>query len=88
MSSFNAVLLEPLPYIVASLGSLVGCFASDFLLKRTGSANLARKLPIVTGMILASTIVSANYVAPSDNAAVIAILSVAFFGQGMTKPGW
>ena len=35
---------------------------SDRLLKRTGSANLARKLPIVGGMLLASTIVAANYV--------------------------
>lgn len=88
MSFINAGILAPLPYIGASMGVLVGGFTSDLLLKRTGSANLARKLPIVSGMILASTIVAANYVAPSNNGAVIAILSVAFFGQGMTNLGW
>ena len=43
-----------------------GC-VSDLMLKRTGSANLARKLPIVSGMLLASTIVAANYVPAGDN---------------------
>ena len=61
---------------------------SDSILKRTGSANLARKLPIVSGMFLASTIVAANYVPVSNNGVVIAILSLAFFGQGMTNLGW
>ena len=39
------------------------------ILKRTGSANLARKLPIVGGMLLASTIVLANYVPAGSNTA-------------------
>ena len=38
--------------------SLAGGLVSDTILKRTGSANLARKLPIVGGMLLASTIVA------------------------------
>jgi ACS family D-galactonate transporter-like MFS transporter len=58
------------------------------LLKRTGSANLARKLPIVGGMLLASTIVLANFVPAENNAIVILIMSIAFFGQGMTNLGW
>ena len=39
-------------------------------------------------MLLASTIVLANWVPATDNALVIAIMSVAFFGQGMTNLGW
>jgi ACS family D-galactonate transporter-like MFS transporter len=77
-----------LPYIGASLGVLVAGQVSDWLLARTRSANLARKLPIVTGMFLASTIVAANYVPADRNALVVAILSLAFFGQGMTNLGW
>ena len=88
MTFLQAGLMASLPYIAASVGVLCGGFLSDFLLKRTGSANLARKLPIVSGMFLASTIVAANYVPTSENAIVIAILSVAFFGQGMTNIGW
>ena len=61
---------------------------SDTILKRTGSANLARKLPIVGGMLLASTIVAANYVPAGSNSLVMLIMSIAFFGQGMTNLGW
>jgi ACS family D-galactonate transporter-like MFS transporter len=75
-----------LPYAAASIGVLSGGLFSDFLLRRTGSANLARKLPIVIGLLLAAAIVSANYVA--DNSWVIIIMSVAFFGQGICNLGW
>jgi MFS transporter, ACS family, D-galactonate transporter len=75
-----------MPFIAAAMGVLVGGFASDLLLKRTGSANIARKGPIIAGLLLASCIVVANYVI--SDAAVIAILSMAFFGQGMVGLGW
>jgi ACS family D-galactonate transporter-like MFS transporter len=75
-----------LPYIAASVGVLLGGYLSDQLLRRTGSANIARKLPIVSGLLLASLIIAANYV--DSNTAVIAIMSVAFFGQGMVNLGW
>jgi ACS family D-galactonate transporter-like MFS transporter len=88
MTFIKAGLMTSLPYIGASAGVLIGGLLSDALLRRTGSANLARKLPIVTGLLLASTIIAANYVPASNNAAVIAIMSVAFFGQGMTNLGW
>jgi len=80
--------MTSLPYIGASLGVILGGLISDAMLKRTGSANLARKLPIVGGMLLASTIVAANYVPAGNNAAVILVMSIAFFGQGMTNLGW
>ena len=75
-----------MPFLAGAVGVLSGGWVSDRLLTATGSANLARKLPIIGGLLLASTIISANYVA--SNAAVIAILSVAFFGQGMVGLGW
>ena len=88
MSFINAGMMTMLPYIGASIGVLVAGQFSDRLLKRTGSANLARKLPIVGGMLLASTIVIANYVPVGSDALVITIMSLAFFGQGMTNLGW
>ena len=88
MTFIQAGLMTSLPYIGASVGVLVAGLISDTILKRTGSANLARKLPIVGGMLLASTIILANYVPTGNDAAVIAIMSVAFFGQGMTNLGW
>ncbi len=88
MTFLQAGLMTSLPYIGASMGVLVGGVLSDTILKRTGSANWARKLPIVGGLLLASTIVAANYMPADNDAAVILIMSIAFFGQGMTNLGW
>jgi ACS family D-galactonate transporter-like MFS transporter len=79
---FSAIL----PFIAATVGVLSGGLLSDFLLRKTGSANVARKLPIVMGLMLASTIVTANFL--ESDALVIAAMSVAFFGQGMCNLGW
>lgn len=75
-----------LPYIAASAGVLLGGQVSDMLIRHTGSANVGRKLPVVAGLLLASTIIAANYV--ESNTLVILIMSVAFFGQGMVNLGW
>ena len=75
-----------LPFIAASIGVMSGGWLSDSLLRRGKSANVARKLPIITGLLLASTIVLANYV--KSDTVVIAIMSVAFFAQGMAALGW
>jgi len=75
-----------LPYIAASVGVLVGGAASDEIIRRTGSATLGRKGPIVAGLLLTSTMVFANFT-PS-NTLVVAVMSVAFFGQGMANLGW
>ena len=75
-----------MPYIAASVGVLIGGYLSDTLIRRTGSANIGRKLPVVTGLLLASTIILANYV--ESNTMVIVIMSIAFFGQGMVNLGW
>jgi ACS family D-galactonate transporter-like MFS transporter len=74
------------PYVAASVGVLVGGQISDALLQRTGSANIGRKLPIIAGLLLASTIVLANFI--ESNVLVIAVMSLAFFGQGMVNLGW
>lgn len=74
------------PFVAASAGLLVGGWLSDFIIHRTGSASLGRKLPIIAGLVLATTIVAANFTA--SNVFVIIIMSVAFFGQGMVGLGW
>ena len=75
-----------LPFIAASLGVLFGGQLSDWLLRRTGSLTIARKVPVVSGLLLSSLILTA-IVLPS-NELVIAALSIAFFGQGMSNIGW
>jgi MFS transporter, ACS family, D-galactonate transporter len=75
-----------LPFIAACVGVVSGGLFSDYLLRRTGSANVARKLPIIGGLLLASTIVIANFVTGDEW--VIVVMSLAFFGQGMCNLGW
>ncbi|HEY4801979.1 MAG TPA: MFS transporter [Paraburkholderia sp.] len=75
-----------MPFIAASIGVMFGGTFSDWMLRRGVSANVARKLPIIAGLLLASSIILANFV--ESNVAVIAILSVAFFAQGMAALGW
>jgi ACS family D-galactonate transporter-like MFS transporter len=74
-----------LPFISASVGVLFGGWWSDRLLRRY-SANIARKMPIIIGLLGASAIVVANFV--KSDTIVIGILSVAFFAQGMAALGW
>jgi ACS family D-galactonate transporter-like MFS transporter len=75
-----------LPFIAACVGVVTGGICSDLLLRRTGSANMARKLPIIAGLLLASTIVTANFMTRDE--LVITVMSAAFFGQGMCNLGW
>jgi len=86
MAWLKVGLFAVLPFVAATLGVVSGGVLSDILLRRTGSANIARKLPIVSGLVLASSIVTANFL--KQDAAVIAVMSVAFFGQGMCNLGW
>jgi ACS family D-galactonate transporter-like MFS transporter len=86
MTWIKAGFFASLPYIAALVGVLTGGALSDYLLRRTGSANIARKLPVVSGLLLASTIVIANFV--DSDGLVIAVMCVAFFGQGMVNLGW
>jgi ACS family D-galactonate transporter-like MFS transporter len=86
MEWIKAGIFSILPFAAGGLGVLCGGWFSDFLLKRTHSANLARKLPVIVGLLGASVIIAANYV--DSDAVVIAVMSVAFFSQGMTGLGW
>jgi ACS family D-galactonate transporter-like MFS transporter len=86
MAWLKAGFFAVLPFIAASVGVFTGGYVSDLLLKKTGSANVARKLPMIVGLSLTACIVSANFV--KDDRIVIAIMSVAFFGQGLVGLGW
>jgi ACS family D-galactonate transporter-like MFS transporter len=75
-----------IPFIAASIGVLVGGQLSDRLLKSGATLSLARKLPVITGLIMSTTIVTAIWL--ENDVAVIAVMSLAFFGQGTQNLGW
>lgn len=86
MDWIKAGFLAMVPFIAASVGVLFGGQVSDRLLGSGRSLQLARKLPVIAGLILSTVIVSAIWL--HSDAAVIAVMSLAFFGQGMSNLGW
>ena len=84
----HAGIFASIPYMAAAVGGLAGGQVSDLLLTKTGNANLARKLPIVTGLILASLLPLAILIPEGQDGLIIAAMSLVFFGQGITNQGW
>ena len=74
------------PALCGFLGGILGGIISDRLLKSTGSLTLARKVPIVAGMLLSTVIVVCNFV--DSSAVVVALIALAFFGKGVGSLGW
>ncbi|BFM13287.1 MFS transporter [Simiduia litorea] len=78
--------LASLPFLAAFVGVLVAGFLSDFLVRRHFSEEVARKAPVIIGLLLSTTIVGANFT--DDTFWVITFLSLAFFGNGLASIAW
>ncbi|MEO7414983.1 MAG: MFS transporter [Opitutaceae bacterium] len=74
------------PFLSAFVGILLSGNLSDWLVRRGVSVGVARKSPVIIGLLLTSSIIGANYV--EKPAHVIAFLSLAFFGNGMASITW
>jgi MFS transporter, ACS family, D-galactonate transporter len=78
--------LASIPFLSACAGLLLSGFLSDNLISKGRSVSMARKTPIIIGLILSGSIVGANYV--DDTALIISFMSLAFFGAGMALISW
>jgi ACS family glucarate transporter-like MFS transporter len=74
------------PAICGFAGGLIGGLWSDRILAATGSLDRARKIPLVTGMTLATAILACVWF--ESERWVIAAMSLAFFGKGVASLGW
>lgn len=86
MNIVEAGFAAALPALCGFAGGLVGGYASDALLKRTGSLDIARKGPLTVGMVMASAIIACAFVEAQWQ--VIALMALAFFGKGVASLGW
>ncbi|MEM1083587.1 MAG: MFS transporter [Verrucomicrobiota bacterium] len=75
-----------IPFVFAFFGVLLSGFLSDFLVRKKVDAGLARKVPMVTGLLLSTSIIGANYV--SSTVGVTVFMSLAFFGSGLASIAW
>lgn len=86
MSFMKTGFLASIPFLAAFAGILISGFFSDFLVKKNISANIARKAPIIAGLLLSVCIVGANYV--ESTPLIILFMTIAFFGNGMASITW
>jgi len=86
MTILEAGLVAAVPAACGFVGGVLGGVISDLLLKRGHSLSVARKTPIVLGMLLSMTMVACNYV--SAEWAVVFFMALAFFGKGVGALGW
>ncbi|GKQ52516.1 MFS transporter [Bradyrhizobium sp. Ce-3] len=86
LSILQAGFVATLPALCGFVGGVLGGVISDYLLRRTGSLTLARKIPIVGGMLLSMSIIACNYV--DGQALVVGFMALAFFGKGIGALGW
>ncbi|GAB3977990.1 MFS transporter [Spirosoma terrae] len=78
--------LASVPFLAACAGLLLSGFVSDSLVKRGRSVGMARKTPIIIGLLLSVSIIGANYT--NDTTFIIFFLALAFFGSGMALISW
>ncbi|VTN11310.1 D-glucarate permease [Raoultella terrigena] len=86
MSILKAGFVASVPAICGFVGGVLGGIISDWLMRRTGSLNIARKTPIVLGMLLSMVMVFCNYV--NAEWMIIGFMAMAFFGKGIGALGW
>lgn len=78
--------LASAPFIAAFAGLLLSGFLSDYLIKKNVSLSVARKMPVIAGLLLSTTIIGANYV--NDPSLIIFFMCLAFFGNGFASITW
>lgn len=74
------------PFLAAFLGVNCSGLFSDFLLRKGCSMGVARKTPIIAGLLISTCILGANYV--ESHALIIACMALAFFGNGLASITW
>lgn len=86
MSIMTVGIVAALPAICGFTGGVLGGLLSDWLIRKGVSPSTARKTPFMLGMAMSTSIIAANFF--DSDAAVIAVMSLAFFGKGLGAIGW
>lgn len=86
MTILKAGFVASLPAVAGFLGGIVGGWMSDALSRAGYSLSVARKVPIVLGMLLSMSMIACNYI--ETDTLVVAVMSLAFFGKGIGALGW
>ncbi|MCZ8389400.1 MFS transporter [Achromobacter xylosoxidans] len=86
MDFIKSGFLASVPFLAAFVGVLCSGVLSDFLVRRGATVGLARKLPIILGLLISTSMIGANFT--DSTPWVIFFLAVAFFGNGLASITW
>ena len=86
MDFLKSGFLASFPFLCAFSGVLFSGYLSDWLVRKNRTVAVARKSPVVLGLLLSLSIIGANYV--TQPAWVIFFMSLAFFGNGLASITW
>lgn len=86
MTILKAGVVAVLPAMFGFVGGNLGGIFSDYLLKKGASLSVARKVPIVVGMMLSMSMVFCNYTGVEWM--VVAFMALSYFGKGVGALGW
>lgn len=86
MSILNAGLVASLPALCGFFGGVLGGLFSDALFRRGVSLTWARKIPIVAGLLMSTSMILCNYV--EAQWVIIVVMAIAFLGKGIGALGW
>ena len=75
-----------IPPLGAFVGVLLSGTLSDLLVKRGVSPGTSRKIPVLCGMVLGSSIIGANYT--DSTGVVVFFMTIALFGNGLASIAW
>ena len=86
MTILKAGIVAVLPALFGFVGGNLGGLFSDYLLKKGASLSVARKVPIVFGMLLSMSMIFCNYTGVEWM--VVALMALSYFGKGIGALGW
>lgn len=86
LSFLKSGFLASAPFLAAFAGLLLSGFLSDYMVRKKVPLDIARKTPVIAGLLLSMSIVGANYV--DSPALIIFFMCLAFFGNGFASITW
>ena len=86
MSILTAGFVAAVPALFGFAGGIAGGLASDWLLRRGTSLTWARKVPIVAGLLMSTSMIACNYT--DVPLLVVGVMAIAFLGKGIGALGW
>lgn len=86
MDFIKSGFLTSLPFLAAFCGVISAGLFSDWLIRKGASVGFARKFPIISGLLISTSIIGANFTDSTDW--VIFFMAVAFFGNGFASITW